>query len=291
MANTRVFGHIPGVRVGATFANRRALSDAGVHGPTQAGISGSAADGGADSIVVSGGYEDDRDYGDEIIYTGHGGRDPKTGRQVADQELTRQNLALCRNLSTGHPVRVVRGANAVSTHAPASGYRYDGLYVVDDCWQDRGQAGFRIVRFRLHSVENEPDQAVASVGELPKGDRRPSRRRGSISRVIRDTRVSREVKLLHEHKCQVCGTVLSTPGGRYAQAAHIQPLGEPHNGPDVPENVLCLCPNHHVLFDLGAFSINDDLTFIGIDGRLLTRSGHEIGQEYLTYHREHYGFV
>lgn len=31
---------------------------------------------GADSIVVSGGYPDDADYGDEIIYTGHGGRDP-----------------------------------------------------------------------------------------------------------------------------------------------------------------------------------------------------------------------
>src|SRR5262245_29665606 len=45
---------------------REALAAAGVHRPTQAGISGSTAEG-ADSIVVSGGYEDDRDFGDEIV--------------------------------------------------------------------------------------------------------------------------------------------------------------------------------------------------------------------------------
>jgi hypothetical protein len=31
---------------------------------------------GADSIVLSGVYEDDIDLGDEIIHTGHGGKDP-----------------------------------------------------------------------------------------------------------------------------------------------------------------------------------------------------------------------
>lgn len=41
----------------------------------QAGISGSGEEG-ADSVVVSGGYEDDEDYGDVIVYTGHGGNDP-----------------------------------------------------------------------------------------------------------------------------------------------------------------------------------------------------------------------
>ena len=45
------------------------------------GISGTAKDG-ADSIVLSGGYEDDVDYGDEIVYTGHGGRHPSNGQQM-----------------------------------------------------------------------------------------------------------------------------------------------------------------------------------------------------------------
>jgi hypothetical protein len=33
------------------------------------------------------------------------------------------------------------------------------------------------------------------------------------------------------------------------EAAHIRPLGAPHNGPDTWDNTLCLCPNHHVPFD------------------------------------------
>jgi putative restriction endonuclease len=64
-----VFGHIPGYPVGSWFENRAELADAGVHRHRQAGISGSASKG-ADSIVLSGGYEDDQDFGDLIIYTG-----------------------------------------------------------------------------------------------------------------------------------------------------------------------------------------------------------------------------
>ena len=74
----RIFGPIPGIEVGATFPDRTSAAKVGVHRPLRAGISGSGAEG-ADSIVVSGGYEDDQDFGDEIIYTGHGGS--------ADQEV------------------------------------------------------------------------------------------------------------------------------------------------------------------------------------------------------------
>lgn len=77
-------------------------------------------------------------------------------------------------------------------------------------------------------------------------------------------------------------------GGPYAEAAHIRPLGRPHNGPDICSNILCLCPNHHVLFDAGAFRIAADLTFIGIPGMLRVRAGHEVGEEFLAYHRDHY---
>lgn len=107
----RIFGEIPGVSVGTVFANREELSHSGVHRPTQAGISG-AQDEGADSIVLSGGYEDDKDYGDEIIYTGKGGQDPVSRKQVADQTLTGQNMALAVSCQEGLPVRVVRGAKS-----------------------------------------------------------------------------------------------------------------------------------------------------------------------------------
>ena len=73
-------------------------------------------------MVVSGGYEDDVDNGDVITYTGHGGRDQVTGKQVRDQKLEWGNLTLARNTTTGQPVRVVRGANADSEPG-TSGYQ------------------------------------------------------------------------------------------------------------------------------------------------------------------------
>lgn len=96
----RIFGELPGVHEGAEFPSRKELHAAGVHLPTQAGISGSANEG-ADSIVLSGGYEDDHDEGDVIVYTGHGGRDQQTGKQVADQTLTQGKPCACPQPPSG----------------------------------------------------------------------------------------------------------------------------------------------------------------------------------------------
>lgn len=81
-ARGRFFGEVPGYPRGSLFLNRRDLSTSGVHRPMMAGISG-GGDVGADSIVLSGGYEDDFDLGNVIVYTGHGGNDPATGKQIA----------------------------------------------------------------------------------------------------------------------------------------------------------------------------------------------------------------
>lgn len=105
------------------------------------------------------------------------------------------------------------------------------------------------------------------------------------ARIVRDTEVSMAVKRLHDFRCQVCGIRLETPAGPYAECAHIRPLGSPHNGPDVIGNVLCLCPNHHVLFDNGAFTIRDDLVLEGIEGMLRDDVEHRIDCETLAYHR------
>ena len=144
----RTFGHISGYPEGSCFGSRVDLSQAGLHRPRTAGISGSGR-AGANSVVLAGGYEDTGDFGDEILYTGHGGRDPETGRQVAHQTLTRGNLALACNTHSGLPVRVIRGARQHSPYAPEAGYRYDGLYTVDDYWREVGKASFYIWRFRL----------------------------------------------------------------------------------------------------------------------------------------------
>ncbi len=67
-------------------------------------------EGAATCIVNSGGYEDDKDDGTTIIYTGQGGNDRLATRtQTAHQELLRGNLALTGNFHHKIPVRVVRG--------------------------------------------------------------------------------------------------------------------------------------------------------------------------------------
>ena len=127
----RVFGAIEGCPEGALYIDRGELARSGIHPPTQAGISYSSKEG-ADSIVLSGGYADDEDQGDVIIYTGMGGRDEQTRKQIADQEFTRGNIALALNKNEGLPVRVSRGAGHRNALSPASGYQYVGLYWVDD---------------------------------------------------------------------------------------------------------------------------------------------------------------
>jgi putative restriction endonuclease len=135
----KLFGEVPGNPIGSTFASRPALSQARVHRPRMGGISGNGREG-ADSIVVSGGYIDDQDFRDELIYTGHGGNDPATKRQIADQELDAPgNAGLARSQLDGLPVRVIRGAGGDPAYSPPFGFRYDGLFRVTNHWSKKRQ--------------------------------------------------------------------------------------------------------------------------------------------------------
>ncbi|MBD0670388.1 YDG/SRA domain-containing protein [Streptomyces sp. CBMA156] len=286
------YGNVPGIEVGRSFVNRQVLANAKVHRPLQAGICGTA-ELGAESIVVSGGYEDDEDHGDVIVYTGQGGRDSDTQRQVKDQELTRGNAALVTSQTTGAPVRVVRAVRHPSKRSASPSYRYDGLFRVEDSWHDVGRSGFRIWRYRLVSLADYVPPRQEAVLQEPVGRDNPTRLEARVQRIVRSTRVANFVKRAHDFACQVCGNRLRTPTGAYAEAAHIRGLGQPHNGPDVAGNVLCLCPNHHTLFDFGTLAIADDLTITdratGAEiGRLREAPGHQVDQAHLAYHRDHY---
>jgi putative restriction endonuclease len=271
------FGDVPDIKAGDEFATRLDLARSGVHRATQAGITGTAS-AGAESIVLSGGYVDDIDDGDRIVYTGHGGRDQNTKRQIADQYLTRGNRALARSEMESLPVRVTR---SVPGNGPP--YRYDGLYLVVRHWHEIGRDGFRIYRFELAAVE----PLVVPDAAYPEGEKSPGRSIGISSRIVRDSKIARAVKDLYKHTCQMCGTCLETATGPYAEAAHIRPLGRPANGPDVMGNVLCLCPNHHVLFDKGAITIRNDFTLVGMPGQLLVEPRHQPQEESLQYHQDH----
>lgn len=109
-----------------------------------------------------------------------------------------------------------------------------------------------------------------------------------VSRIIRNTKVSQSIKDVYKNKCQVCGIELTTSNGPYSEGAHIIPLGKPYNGPDVKSNILCLCPNHHVLFDGFAFSIAEDGKLIGIEGNLHISKKHKLSEESLAWHKMMY---
>jgi putative restriction endonuclease len=288
MANNdkgRVFGHIHGTTVGQIFKDRAALAKAGIHKPGRAGISGGGKEG-ADSIVLSGGYEDDQDEGNVIIYTGAGGQKEGSKEQTFDQELITTNLALARSHLEGLPVRVSRGHKHKSPYSPEKGYQYAGLYKVDAYWPAKGRAGFNIWRYRLIACDAQTSEEIPK--KASSGDVETKRVEVTVQRIVRDTKIAKRVKQLHKYQCQVCGIALETSAGLYAEAAHIKPLGQPHNGPDVESNILCLCPNHHVLFDNGGLTIADDLKLIGVDGELKTVKKHKIELEFIQYHREHY---
>ncbi len=282
-----MIGHIEGTNIGQIFENRRALHDADIHRGLQQGISSRG-----ESIVLSGGYVDDLDEGDTIIYTGQGGRDLKTGRQISNQTLTRGNLSLAKNYVDGNPIRVIRGSELDSMYAPNKGYRYDGLYMIDNYWKERGTDGLDIIRFKLRRIEGQialenilnKDSENKQKSEFE--NRKPSRIDVISSRIIRNTAVGNEVKRIYNYCCQVCGIRLVTPSGPYAECCHIKPLGRPHNGPDIIENVLCLCPNHHVMFDTHTLHISDDFTVIDTGKKIIIDSNHNINIEYLAYHRD-----
>lgn len=170
----RIVGPIPGVYVGDVFLFRMELCVIGLHMQIQAGIDylpKSRCSNGepiATSVIVSGGYEDDMelDDGDVIIYTGHGGQEKNSSRQICDQKLVGGNLALERSMHYGIEVRVIRGMKYEGS-ASGSGkvYVYDGLYRIVDCWFDVGKSGFGVYKYKLWRIEGQAKMGSAVLKE------------------------------------------------------------------------------------------------------------------------------
>ncbi|UYV74335.1 UHRF2 [Cordylochernes scorpioides] len=164
-------GPIPGIEVGMMWKYRVQVSEAGVHRPHVAGIHGTEKKG-AYSIVLSGGYEDDKDDGDEFIYTEISPATSAPRSNPAIRPSPRMNKALALNcaaaISTkgataenwkkGRPVRVVRNCKGRkhSSYAPEEGNRYDGLYKVVKYWPEKGESGFLVWRYRLRRDDPTP---------------------------------------------------------------------------------------------------------------------------------------
>ncbi|KAF4623339.1 hypothetical protein D9613_001819 [Agrocybe pediades] len=183
----KTYGHIPGIAVGTWWATRMGCSVDAVHAPPVGGISGGSQ--GAYSIALSGGYEDDVDLGYAFTYTGSGGRalsgtkeapkNLRTAPQSSDQSFENPyNRMLLRSSETRKPVRVIRGFKASSRYAPFEGYRYDGLYVVEKAWMEKGTnaKGYLVCRYALKRLPGQPpipvrDAASSDVAQPEDGDK------------------------------------------------------------------------------------------------------------------------
>ena len=143
------FGEPEGVSEGDWFPDHAALYANGLHRQPGRGISGSA-DKGTDSIVLSGGYADDVDEGDVILYTGEGKQ--KDNELVEDQSWASPgNAGLVLTAALGKPVRVIRGLGIRGgrRRRVTGGYRYCGLYRVAAYWTDVGTVGLKICQFEM----------------------------------------------------------------------------------------------------------------------------------------------
>ncbi len=288
MSRPIIFGEIENIPEGHWFEGRKEMMPSSFHRQWGAGIDGNATEG-VSAIVLSGGYEDDEDNGEEIIYTGAGGN--KDGKQVEDQSWTKQNAGLLKSMDEGFPVRVIRGHTHKSDYSPKTGYTYAGLYSVSNAWEETGRSGYKICRFKLLHIESNGSVHIPKDVELKTSTEDVRRREGIIIRMLRNSQIVQDIKKLYDFKCQVCQFQLPTKVGSYAEGAHIKPLGTPHNGHDSSDNLLCLCPNHHVMLDRGSFSINDNLELMGaISGNLFVAPNHKLNKDNLKYHRESHGY-
>ncbi len=122
-------------------------------------------------------------------------------------------------------------------------------------------------------------QAPGNLLELPAvpTDEKTLRRKRQIEAIVRNKKLVADIKKKYANTCQLCGTRIQVrPGRYYSEVHHLQPLGQPHNGPDHESNVLCVCPNHRTLLDF--FAIPLDLSKL--------RAKHDINDTYVAYHNE-----
>ena len=118
MARGIIFGEIEGFPEGHWFTGRKEMMPSSFPRNWGAGIDGNETEG-TSAIVLSGGYEDDEDHGDEIIYTGAGGKDPSSRKQIEDQTWKNKgNAGLLKSMDQGLPEWVIRGHQHKSEYSP-----------------------------------------------------------------------------------------------------------------------------------------------------------------------------
>ncbi|KAK3136036.1 hypothetical protein QOZ80_5BG0427110 [Eleusine coracana subsp. coracana] len=158
--NMKIIGPVPGVEIGDIFFFRIEMCIVGLHAPGMAGIDYiSAKHVGKDetlavSIISSGGYENDDNDSDVLVYTGQGGN--SRHKEKHDQKLEKGNLALMNSMKKKNLIRVVRSAQDPFCKSSKI-YIYDGLYQIKDSWMDKAKNGFSVFKYKLRREPGQPD--------------------------------------------------------------------------------------------------------------------------------------
>ena len=166
------YGH-NGLEIGAWFPRLMAALRDGAHGlyltllsitqkltecfhlgERMAGVAGSPETGAWSVVVSDGGYGGiDKDLGDVIIYSAPGAFDTKAKTAEDDR---RGAKCLLRSYETKRPIRVLRGKTAWK-FAPSCGYRYDGLYQVEEKGEGKNDDGGVYIWVKLvRLLDQEP---------------------------------------------------------------------------------------------------------------------------------------
>ncbi|XP_019095483.1 PREDICTED: YDG domain-containing protein At5g47160-like [Camelina sativa] len=150
-----MIGPVPGIEVGDEYQFKAELNIIGLHFNMRGGID-YMEEGNmklATSIVSSegSGYTDSCGS-DVMFYCGEGGH--KGVKVIKDQKLVAGNLALANSMERKTQVRVIRGKER-SDHR-GKDFVYDGLYMVDKYWTEKGPHGNIMYKFKLSRIAGQP---------------------------------------------------------------------------------------------------------------------------------------
>ncbi len=166
---------------------------------------------------------------------------------------------------------VISGCRELKSPVP-----YGALLKQSDEQPLRADFGYSYALVNVAGSGGEPGPPIRVASDIAAP---PARIEAVVTRIVRDTSSTRQLKQLHDHRCQICSTRLSLSASQaYSEAHHMKPLGRPHSGPDIAENILVLCPNCHVLCDHSAIALARET--------LRTVPEHQVGDEFLAYHNQ-----
>ncbi|XP_019097695.1 PREDICTED: YDG domain-containing protein At5g47160-like [Camelina sativa] len=151
----KMIGPVPGIEVGDEYQFKAELNIIGLHFNMRGGID-YMDDGNmkvATSIVSSegSGYTDSCGS-DVMFYCGEGGH--KGVKVIKDQKLVAGNLALANSMERKTSVRVILGKERADHRG--KDYVYDGLYMVDKYWTEKGPHGNIMYKFKLSRIAGQP---------------------------------------------------------------------------------------------------------------------------------------